>query len=84
MNYVNHYKIIFMSSYKFFYIFLHIEKCSKCLNKDSSEKYQNDKERIQKRAHERYQSLSKEEKEKKATIWSKTKDCLKNGILSLY
>ena len=36
------------------------------MSKDSSGKYcQNNKERPQKIAHERYQSLSKEEKEKK-------------------
>ena len=40
------------------------------MSKDSSAKYyQNNKERIQKKAYERYQSLSTEEKEKKATIW---------------
>ena len=31
----------------------------------SAEYYQNDKERLQKKVRERYQSLSKEEKEKK-------------------
>ena len=31
---------------------------------------QNNKERLQKKACERYQCLSKEEKEKKVTIWS--------------
>ena len=36
------------------------------MSKDLSGKYyQNNKERLQKRAHEKYQSLSKEEKEKK-------------------
>ena len=36
------------------------------MSKDISTKYyQNNKERFQKKAHERYQSLSKEEKEKK-------------------
>ena len=40
------------------------------MSKDSSAKYyQNNKERLQKKAHKRCQSLSKEEKEKKATIW---------------
>ena len=35
------------------------------MSKDSSAKhYQNDKERLQKKGHERYQNLSKEEKEK--------------------
>ena len=42
------------------------------MSKDSSAKYnQDNKERQQKKACERYQSLSKEEKEKKVTIWSK-------------
>ena len=37
--------------------------------KDSSAKYcQNNKEKLQSKARERYQSLSKEEKEKKAKI----------------
>ena len=36
------------------------------MSEDSSAKYyQNNKERLQKKARERYQSLSKEEKEKK-------------------
>ena len=36
------------------------------ITKDSSAKYyQNSKERLQKKVHERYHSLSKEEKEKK-------------------
>ena len=40
---------------------------------DSSVKYcQNNKERLQKKLAKKYQSLSKEEKEKKATIWSLT------------
>ena len=39
--------------------------------KDSSGKYyQNNKERLPKNACERYQSLSKKEKERKTTIWS--------------
>ena len=42
------------------------------MSKDSSAKYyQNNKERLQK--NNRYQGLSKEEKEKKATIWLQTK-----------
>ena len=43
------------------------------MSKDSSAKYyQNDKERTQRKAHERYQILSKEEKEKKnMVIWYK-------------
>ena len=32
--------------------------------------YQENKERLQKKARERYENLSKEEKEKEATIWS--------------
>ena len=40
------------------------------MSKDLSAKYyQNDKEIIQKKSCERYQSLSKENKRKKATIW---------------
>ena len=58
---------IFMSSNNFFYnfFFTHIK-----MSKDSSVKfYQNNKERLQRKACERYQSLSKEEKEKRAAIW---------------
>ena len=58
---------IFMSSNNFFYnfFFTHIKT-----SKDSSVKfYQNNKERLQRKACERYQSLSKEEKEKRAAIW---------------
>ena len=41
------------------------------MSKYSSAKYyQNNKERLQKEARERYQSLSTEEKEKTMTIWS--------------
>ena len=41
------------------------------MSTDSSAKsYQNSKLGLQKKACERYQSLSKEEKEKKATAWS--------------
>ena len=41
------------------------------MSKDSSAKfYQNNKERLQENTHERYQSLSKKEKENKSTIWS--------------
>ena len=39
------------------------------MSKESSAKYYQYKERLQKKARERYQSLFKEEKEKKATIW---------------
>ena len=35
----------------------------------SAKYYRENKERLQKIARERYQNLSKEEKEKKATIW---------------
>ena len=43
------------------------------MSKGSSTKYyQNKKERLQHKAHERYQSLSKEEKGKKVTVWSST------------
>ena len=41
--------------------------------KDSSAKYyQYNKERLQKKAREKYESLSKEEKEKKVIIWALT------------
>ena len=46
------------------------------MSKDSSAKYyQDNKERLQKKARERYQSLSKEEKEKKSnnTVMNNTK-----------
>ena len=36
----------------------------------SAKYYLEDKERLQKKARQRYQNLSKEEKEKKATKWS--------------
>ena len=40
------------------------------MSKDSSATYyQGNTERLQKKAHERHQSLSKEEKGKKVTIW---------------
>ena len=35
----------------------------------SAKYYQENKERLQKTTRERYQNLSKEEKEKKATMW---------------
>ena len=38
----------------------------------SAKYYQENKERLQIKARERYQNLSKEENEKKATIWSWT------------
>ena len=38
----------------------------------STKFYEENKERLQKNACERYQNLSKEEKEKKAAIWSGT------------
>ena len=41
------------------------------MSKNLSAKYsQENKERLQKEARERYQNLPEEEKEKKATIWS--------------
>ena len=41
------------------------------MSKDlSAEYYQGNKERLQRKACERYNSLSIEEKEKKVTIWS--------------
>ena len=43
----------------FFFTYINMFKDS------SAEYYQNNKERLQKKARERYQSLSKEEKEKK-------------------
>ena len=50
--------------------FSHIHKIVK-ISKSLSARYcQENKERLQKKARERYQILSKEEKEKKATIWS--------------
>ena len=39
-------------------------------NNSAAKYYQNNKERLQKKACERYQSLSKERKEKKVTICS--------------
>ena len=44
------------------------------MSKDSPAKYyQNNKDKLQKKARERYQSLSKGEKEKKkSTIWLRT------------
>ena len=67
MNYVNYYKIDLQ---QFLYlliicsIFFYISKYSKY---SSAEYYLNDKERIQKKACKRYQSLFKEEE--KATKW---------------
>ena len=41
------------------------------MSKNLSAKYsQENKERLEKKARERYQNLSKEEKEKKTIIWS--------------
>ena len=49
--------------YNFFFIYIK-------MSKNLSAKYnQENKERLQKKARERYQNLSKEEKEEKATIW---------------
>ena len=56
------------------------------MSKDSSAKYyQNKKERLHKKACERYQSLSKEEKEKKGenTVVNNTKIYLKMKNKSL-
>ena len=36
----------------------------------SAKDYPENKEKLQKKARERYQNLSKEKKEKKVTIWS--------------
>ena len=57
MNYVN-LKVKFSNPFCFLFICLNMSKTlsGKC--------YQENKERLQKAAHERYQNLSKEEKEK--------------------
>ena len=60
---------IFVSFNNFFINFFAYIKMSKDL---SAKYYQNKKERLQHKAHERYQSLSKEEKGKKVTVWSST------------
>ena len=52
---------IFMSSNKYFIIFFTYQKMSK---NSSGKYYQENKGRLQKKAHERFQSLSIEEKEK--------------------
>ena len=61
---------IFKSSNHFFYNFLYnfFLIYIKMFKNLSAKKYQGNKERLQKKACERYQNLSKEEKEKKATI----------------
>ena len=77
MNYVNHNKLKMLK--------LHLKSCNKCfislfilhiyinISKNLSAKYyQKGKERLQKKACERYQNLSKQAQEKKATIWSWT------------
>ena len=55
------------------------------MSKDSSAKYYEDnKERLQKKARQRYQSFSKEEKEKSdEMVMSYTKICLKKKNKSL-
>ena len=53
----------------FFYNFFTYIKKSKDL---SAEYYQINKEKLQEKSREKYQSLSKEGKEKKATVWSST------------
>ena len=65
MNYGNHYKIDlqhFTSANNFFIIFFTYIKMSA---EPSAKYYQNNKGRLQKNTSERYQSLSKKEKEKK-------------------
>ena len=63
MNYINHDKIYLQHFYVFYNFFFYIYIKT---SKDSSGKhYQNNKELLLKKAGERYQKLSKEEKEKK-------------------
>ena len=67
MNYINHNEVTSLNLlmnffYNYFFIYIKIFKNL------SAKYYQVNKER-QKKARERYQNLSKEEKEKKATIW---------------
>ena len=72
MNFANHHKtdsqhffcllIVFYNFLIFF--FTHVKT-----SKDSSAKYQKNKERLQKKSCGRYHSLSKEEKDKKQQIW---------------
>ena len=57
---------IFMSSHTFFRIFFTYIKTSKDL---LAKCYQINKERLPRKTREKYQSLSKKEKEKIATIW---------------
>ena len=58
MNYANHDKI----DLRHFYLLITVIKTSK---NSSAKHFQNKKERLQKEAGEKYQSLSKEQKEKK-------------------
>ena len=59
------YKTLATFLIKFFIDFLNFFSCIWKISKDSSAKYyQDNKERVQKKAWERYQSFSKEEKEK--------------------
>ena len=63
MNYASPYKIYLQHFYAFCQFFCNIFTYIK-MSKDSSAKYyQNNIERLPKKARERYQSLSKEEKE---------------------
>ena len=58
-------QIVFINFfYNFSFTFIRMSKNS------SAKYYQDNKETLQRKARERYQSLSKEEKEKKAIIWS--------------
>ena len=41
-------------------------------NNSSAKYYQDNKKRLQRKAHEKYKSLFKEEKEIKEIIWSRT------------
>ena len=65
----------------FFFTYINMFKDS------SAEYYQNNKERLQKKARERYQSLSKEEKEKKwqygRELWKIRPEDEKKSLLSV-
>ena len=62
--------------YKFCYIYIFFScKCIKISKILSAKYYQENKERLQKKALERYQNLSREEKEKK---WQYVRGCYKN------
>ena len=73
MNFANHHKtdsqhffclLIVFYNFLIFFFFTHVKT-----SKDSSAKYQNNKERLQKKSCGRYHSLSKEEKDKRQQIW---------------